>query len=543
MRTWNVVYILVKVSNLLYQGNIMLRVVDIFAGPGGLSEGFSSVVDRYGNPVFEIVLSIEMDHHAHETLKLRTFFRHFQKEIPDDYYRYLRQEIKQDELFLKHPVTTEKVSQRCWLARLGPNGESTECVRERIDMAVGDEKDWVLIGGPPCQAYSLAGRSRNAGNAQYVPTKDERQHLYLEYLQILADHRPTAFILENVKGLLSATLENERIFQRILEDLRNPAKALEREGRHVRQPCSSGYRIHSLVERRMFENGNILGSVIQAEKYGIPQARHRVILLGVRDDLDGANPGILTVKNEIASEDVLKSLPKVRSGLSCLKDSAKTWADCLKSQVKSRWANEGTIEADSKELSYRIRRLLREIKPPENDRGGEFIPSEVTSDYEENWYCDPKIGGICNHSTRGHIEEDLYRYIYAACYAQIYEKSPTLRNFPTDLLPDHESVASALKDGSNFSDRFRVQISSRPSTTIMSHISKDGHYYIHPDPSQCRSLTVREAARLQTFPDNYFFCGPRTAQYVQVGNAVPPLLARQIAEIVYDLLFQAGVKV
>ena len=141
---------------------------------------------------------------------------------------------------------------------------------------------------------------------------------------------------------------------------------------------------------------------------------------------------------------------------------------------------------------------------------------------------------VLNHATRSHIRADLQRYLFASSFAAVTDVSPVLGEFPAALLPEHVNVSRALGNGM-FADRFRVQVGGRPSTTITSHISKDGHYYIHPDPTQCRSLTVREAARLQTFPDDYFFCGPRTSQYQQVGNAVPPRLAIQIAKSVASM--------
>ena len=479
-----------------------------------------------------------MDRHALQTLQLRAFYRQFFTKAPSAYYRHLRGEITREELYAKHPVEAALAQAECWHATLGPQGVPAHEVRARIDKAIGADESWVLIGGPPCQAYSVAGRSRNQGNPEYDPKKDARQRLYVEYLQILAEHRPAVFVMENVKGLLSATLASERIFLRILDDLRNPATAIAREGRKTRHVHSGGYHIYSLVERRQFENGHLQGAVIQAERYGIPQARHRVILLGIRDDLR-VTPDILKPRPEVPASAVL-TLPPLRSGLSRLTDTAEAWRDCLRSQIKSRWANAGTCKVDGNGLSASIRKVLTDIEPPENDRGGEFVRGEVTVSHAKQWYCDSRLEGVCNHYSRAHMESDLYRYVYAACYAKLRKRSPSLANFPTDLLPDHVNVDHAIENGGHFSDRFRVQVASRPSTTIVSHISKDGHYYIHPDPRQCRSLTVREAARLQTFPDNYFFCGPKTSQYTQVGNAVPPLLAKQIGAIAFDVLSQAG---
>jgi len=178
--------------------------------------------------------------------------------------------------------------------------------------------------------------------------------------------------------------------------------------------------------------------------------------------------------------------------------------------------------------------LLRETEgiQPDFGRGKAFIHYIVAPWKHANWYADYALAGVCNHESRGHIQDDLLRYFFAAVFAKLHGHSPYLNDFPRELLPKHKNAA----EGSKFNDRFRVQISGRPSTTVVSHISQDGHYYIHYDPRQCRSLTVREAARLQTFPDNYLFEGNRTQQYHQVGNAVPPLLAYQIAQLVANVL-------
>jgi DNA (cytosine-5)-methyltransferase 1 len=149
------------------------------------------------------------------------------------------------------------------------------------------------------------------------------------------------------------------------------------------------------------------------------------------------------------------------------------------------------------------------------------------------WVNDDKLQVWLNHETRSHMKSDLGRYLYASVFTQLNDYSP--KGHAEFALKGLAPAHANWKTG-KFADRFRVQRYNAPSTTVTSHISKDGHYFIHPDPSQCRSLTVREAARLQTFPDNYFFQGNKTEQYHQVGNAVPSLLAKQIATICQKIL-------
>ena len=173
--------------------------------------------------------------------------------------------------------------------------------------------------------------------------------------------------------------------------------------------------------------------------------------------------------------------------------------------------------------------------------GGAFIPKEYRRPKQptelQNWLHDRSLGGVCQHEARSHMASDIARYLFAATFAHHQGYSPRLDVFPKKLLPDHLNVQLwGSKEEIPFKDRFRVQCGNEPATTVVAHIAKDGHYYVHYDPSQCRSLTVREAARLQTFPDNYFFEGNRTEQYTQVGNAVPPLLAQKLARIVRSLL-------
>jgi DNA (cytosine-5)-methyltransferase 1 len=508
----------------------VIKVIDLFAGPGGLGEGFSAY-RRSGKSVFRIGISIEKDYFAHQTLELRAFFRQFpHRQAPAQYYEYLRGKISRRDLFGAFPVKAENARSEAWNAELGSKELSDEEVDNRIATVIGGADNWVLVGGPPCQAYSLVGRSRRKNDPTFAG--DEKHLLYRQYLRILAVHRPKVFVMENVKGMLSATVDDTGIFQRIRRDLSDPLNAIPKADRSR----ALGYKLFSLVS----SDRNLLGEippedfVVRAEDYGVPQARHRVILLGIRSEPDeNPCPEVLSrAKRLIFIEEAIGDLPKLRSGLSKEREdvSGDNWLAAVRSLAHSRALSETAV---SKDVRRAIIKGLRKMKASIN-RGGEFVVGRPMPKFEREWFYDPKINGFCNHTTRGHIRADLHRYLFAAHFARTNKQSPSLEHFPKALLPKHDNVAQAIT-GSMFNDRFRVQLRGRPSTTITSHISKDGHYYIHPDPAQARSLTVREAARVQTFPDNYRFEGPRTEQYKQVGNAVPPLLALQIAEIVAKL--------
>lgn len=514
-------------------------VIDLFAGPGGLGEGFTTLRRTDSRTCFKVRLSIEKDSYAYETLLLRALYRQFSPgRVPGLYYDVLRGTAEREALFARFPEQAASARTEAWHAELGivPHRD----VRERIRTALGDSDEWVLIGGPPCQAYSVAGRSRNKGIEGYRPDEDERQYLYAEYLEIIADHWPAIFVMENVKGLLSATLLEQRMFELIREDLANPASVVRRRAGNGR---SHKYTIISVSDQGDLLDGVDVGSfVVQAERHGIPQARHRLILVGVRDDLgipDNTTEHRLPGRKETAVHKVLDRLPALRSGLSKNLDSPGAWLGVIADARDRRWVKSAANMGGS-EVQDLIVDTIDNLTVPQHDRGAEFIDGDFRTAYEPDWFYDGRIEGVCNHLTREHMPRDLHRYLYASCYAKSHGYSPRLKHFPADLLPEHKNVALALNGHGYFGDRFRVQVQGKPATTITSHMAKDGHGFIHPDPRQCRSLTVREAARLQTFPDNYLFCGPRTQQYTQVGNAVPPLLAQGIARIVWSVLRKNG---
>jgi DNA (cytosine-5)-methyltransferase 1 len=516
-----------------------IQIVDLFAGPGGLGEGFASSGD---GKRFEILVSAEAEPLARKTLKLRAFYRLLKRKNPSrlkDYYDYCNGKAEKP-YSVESEAQWNEAEREARQIKLGTQEGDYE-LDKILDEHLDSNRPWVLIGGPPCQAYSMAGRARNQSKANYKAEEDDRHFLYKEYLRIIKERQPTVFVMENVKGILSSKIGEERIFSQILKDLSNPHKALGEKSSGKR------YRICSLVTRQSYEADEDVEKVdphafvIRSERFGIPQARHRVILLGVavdEKDINHSHALLNSVTERVSVGDVLRGLPKIRSRLSRRADDTDAWYDEVIRQLDELRSEVG--ERAEQMLSKRMDIARYTLESRSLEVGSLRVPrakddGKTGSHLLDDWYRDPNLEYWLNHDARGHMPSDLRRYIFAATFAQAHKTSPKghLQFFLSGLAPAHKNWETG-----KFSDRFRVQLEDQPATTITSHLSKDGHYFIHYDPCQCRSLTVREAARLQSFPDNYFFEGNRSQQFQQVGNAVPPLLASKIASIVYHVVSQ-----
>jgi len=506
-------------------------VVDLFAGPGGLGEGFASP-DLDGLTPYHIGISVEKEPSAHQTLTLRAFLREYRA-----LHGMLPRAFIDFHAGLAPEPDWETIDNEAWLRakqeaqclELGTR-PAAEAIRKTIAMLRRCFDDTILIGGPPCQAYSLVGRARAKGNRDYVPEKDARHYLFREYIRVLDKLRPAAFVMENVKGMLSSTVESRLVFEMLMEDLASVGAGrghfYELRAIHVSDGRAS-----------LQEAGQPSDFIVRAEDFGVPQRRHRVIIVGIRSDLAGvaSGAGIPVSGTTSTVKDTLGTMSALRSGISRRPDDPLAWSrEVVEAAEFLGRIHRGKRDEGLGKAFLGLAKRLKAVAPPPR-RSSELPRGYGEADLDLlRWLERPELRAVAQHETRSHMASDLRRYLFASAFGAAYGYSPKAADFPLALSPDHRNWHSGV-----FSDRFRVQCADQPSTTVTSHISKDGHYFIHPDPEQCRSLTVREAARLQTFPDDYLFRGNRTQQYVQVGNAVPPFLARQIAALIHASLTKA----
>ena len=406
--------------------------IDIFAGAGGLSEGFQ----RNG---YIPVAHVEMKKEACLTLKTRECFYYLKKHGRiEDYKNYLRREITRDELYAMVPETVlnsvinETMSE-----------EGMPALFDRIDQLMevqGIKNIDVLVGGPPCQAYSLVGRARSKTNM----VGDPRNYLYMLYCEVLEKYRPKIFVFENVPGLLTAN--GGSYFDDMRERFRKAGYFLE-------------YRI------------------LNSKEYGVLQNRRRVIVIGWREGTDFTYPELDKKEQKYLVDDLFSDLPYIEPG------ESRNVYKCKSTE----YLRESGIRTEDDILTL--------------------------------------------HQARPNLERDrkIYRQVIEAWNNG--QKRLKYTELPEELCTHNNRTA--------FLDRFKVVAKDMPyAQTMVAHISKDGHYFIHPDIKQARSISVREAARIQSFPDNYFFEGGRTASFLQIGNAVPPLMASAIAKKLKEQLME-----
>lgn len=413
-----------------------MNYIDLFAGAGGLSEGFK----RAG---YTPVAHVEMNEAACFTLKTRVAFHYLNSENRvNDYNAYLKGEITRDKLYSLVP---EQLMNSVINKPIGP--ETNDTIFSQIDELL-DKKDVdLIVGGPPCQAYSLVGRARSANGMK----DDPRNFLFNEYAKYLERYSPRIFVFENVLGLRSA---NKGLYYETMKSVFDEL----------------GYNIHEMI--------------LNASDYGVLQNRKRIILIGWKKKMQLYFGPFVKIVNDYSVESVLKDLPALQAGEGVVKNAQYT------TQPNTYLETSGIRSANFSILTQ--------------------------------------------HIARPNIERDKEIYKIAA---ELWHKEKTRLSYvdlPERLLTH--------KNRTSFFDRFKVVAPDlSASQTVVAHIAKDGHYYIHPDLDQNRSLSVREAARLQSFPDNFYFEGvreraSRTAAFMQIGNAVPPLLAYEIAKYLQNVL-------
>lgn len=412
-----------------------MNFIDLFAGAGGLSEGFI----RAG---FKPVAHVEMDAAASFSLRTRTAYHYLKTEGKQDlYYSYLRKEITRSELYSQVP---KELLDGVINLPIGPEyNRKIHAEIEKQRQLLGGEID-LIIGGPPCQAYSLAGRARSENGME----NDPRNFLYKEYAKYLEKYNPKYFIFENVMGLLSANKGQYLKSMQMLFD-------------------KKGYNIE------LFK--------VEANNFGVLQKRKRIIIIGWQKDLEPNIPDLGAIRGDADYKviEIFSDLPKIEAG--------------------------GGIDRYS---------------------GYESAPSQYLK--EASIRNGVKI--LTQHICRPHTEQDKEIYRFAVSKWRNDNQRMNYNELRNDL--------KTHKNRHSFFDRFKVVADDLSySQTVVAHIAKDGHYYIHPDIEQNRSISVREAARLQSFPDDYYFEGikegaNRTAAFKQIGNAVPPLLASALASVI-----------
>jgi len=462
-------------------------IVDLFAGPGGLGEGFVSL-EAGGLHPFHIGISVEKEASAHRTLRLRAFLRdHVSRHgaLPEAFVKFHAGVMDEPDWSGVDAAAWAEATAEARCLELG-----SEAAAAAIDEAIGRLRqsfdDTILIGGPPCQAYSLVGRARSRGKTDYVPEEDHRHYLFREYIRVLDRLRPAAFVMENVKGMLSSTVESRLVFEMLMEDLASLGTG---HGHHYE------LRAIRLVDgmATLQEAAQPSDFIVRAEQFGVPQRRHRVIIVGMRSDLAARAVGAkIPVSGPTRTVDeTIGNMPPLRSGMSRASDSAEAWEKEVAGFARllakiSRADEDGALASEFRKIIETLKRGA------ETRRSSAMLPSGYGTSNDDlmRWLERPGLRALAQHETRGHMATDLGRYLFAAVFGMVRGYSPKAADFPLALSPDHRNWHSGV-----FNDRFRVQLAHEPSTTVTSHISKDGHYFIHPDPLQCRSLTVREAAR------------------------------------------------